>query len=33
VLTGLLTFCPEKRLTAVEALEHRWFDNFKAALD
>jgi cell division cycle 2-like protein len=24
VLTGLLAFCPEKRLTAVEALEHRW---------
>ena len=33
VLTGLLAFCPEKRLTAAEALEHRWFNNFKAALD
>jgi cell division cycle 2-like protein len=26
VLKGLLTFCPEKRLTAAEALEHRWFN-------
>ncbi|KAL5232569.1 hypothetical protein ABZP36_031345 [Zizania latifolia] len=25
VLTGLLAFDPEKRLTAAEALEHRWF--------
>jgi len=26
LLRGLLTFCPEKRLTAEEALEHRWFN-------
>ncbi|KAL5201211.1 hypothetical protein ABZP36_035565 [Zizania latifolia] len=26
VLTGLLAFDPEKRLTAAEALEHRWFE-------
>ncbi|CAD6337434.1 unnamed protein product [Miscanthus lutarioriparius] len=26
VLSGLLAFCPEKRLTAAEALEHRWFN-------
>uniref|UniRef100_A0A0E0IPK4 [RNA-polymerase]-subunit kinase n=1 Tax=Oryza nivara TaxID=4536 RepID=A0A0E0IPK4_ORYNI len=25
VLSGLLAFDPEKRMTAVEALEHRWF--------
>jgi cell division cycle 2-like protein len=25
VLSGLLAFDPEKRLTASEALEHRWF--------
>ncbi|KAG8088132.1 hypothetical protein GUJ93_ZPchr0010g7562 [Zizania palustris] len=25
LLTGLLAFDPEKRLTAAEALEHRWF--------
>ena len=30
VLTGLLAFCPEKRLTAAEALEHPWFKNFKS---
>ena len=29
-LTGLLAFCPEKRLTAAEALEHPWFKNFKS---
>jgi cell division cycle 2-like protein len=26
VLRGLLSFAPEKRLTAAEALSHRWFD-------
>uniref|UniRef100_J3L8M6 Protein kinase domain-containing protein n=1 Tax=Oryza brachyantha TaxID=4533 RepID=J3L8M6_ORYBR len=25
VLSGLLAFDPEKRMTAAEALEHRWF--------
>jgi cell division cycle 2-like protein len=25
VLFGLLAFDPEKRMTAAEALEHRWF--------
>uniref|UniRef100_A0A0E0M5L4 Protein kinase domain-containing protein n=1 Tax=Oryza punctata TaxID=4537 RepID=A0A0E0M5L4_ORYPU len=26
VLSGLLSFDPEKRMTAAEALDHRWFD-------
>jgi cell division cycle 2-like protein len=30
VLTGLLALCPEKRLTAAEALERPWFKNFKS---
>jgi cell division cycle 2-like protein len=30
VLTGLLAFCLEKRLTVEEALEHPWFKNFKS---
>ncbi|XP_034577056.1 putative cyclin-dependent kinase F-2 [Setaria viridis] len=32
VLRGLLSFAPEKRLTAAEALSHRWFDGEDAPL-
>ncbi|XBJ08049.1 hypothetical protein VPH35_013451 [Triticum aestivum] len=31
VLTGLLAFNPDKRITAAEALEHRWFSKPKGA--
>ncbi|KAF6988291.1 hypothetical protein CFC21_005855 [Triticum aestivum] len=31
VLTGLLAFNPDERITAAEALEHRWFSKPKAA--
>ncbi|KAM3400964.1 hypothetical protein ACQJBY_005648 [Aegilops geniculata] len=31
VLTGLLAFNPDERMTAAEALEHRWFSKPKAA--
>jgi cell division cycle 2-like len=30
VLTGLLAFRPDERLTAAEALEKPWFKNFKS---
>ncbi|KQK16238.1 putative cyclin-dependent kinase F-2 [Brachypodium distachyon] len=30
ILMGLLAFCPEERLTAAEALEHRWFSKSSA---
>ncbi|VAH02330.1 unnamed protein product [Triticum turgidum subsp. durum] len=31
VLTGLLSFNPDERITAAEALEHRWFSKPKGA--
>ncbi|EMS48349.1 Putative cyclin-dependent kinase F-2 [Triticum urartu] len=31
LLTGMLAFDPDQRLTAVEALHHRWFNNNEAS--